>query len=116
MAKITGIGGVFFKSDRDETRKWLKEKLGLETEAWGRAFPWREREDPEKKGYTVLGLHAKDSEYFAPATVDFMVNSLGLPSESKSKIHLACAVAHQDAPRTRARTKGKRASRANSCF
>lgn len=74
MAKVTGIGGVFFKTDPDETRAWLADRLGLESEAWGKAFPWREREDPAKRGYTVLGLFARDSAYFGPSTRDFMVN------------------------------------------
>lgn len=74
MAKVTGIGGVFFKTDPAETRAWLADRLGLETEAWGRVFPWREREDATKKGYTVLGLFDHDSAYFGASTKDFMIN------------------------------------------
>jgi hypothetical protein len=29
-------------------------------------FSWRERQDPEKKGYTVLGMHGEASDYFDP--------------------------------------------------
>jgi catechol 2,3-dioxygenase-like lactoylglutathione lyase family enzyme len=75
MAKVTGIGGVFFKTDdRSRTAQWFTDKLDLPTEEWGRMFPWRERENAEKKGYTVLGLHARDSSYYDPSTLPFMLN------------------------------------------
>ena len=37
MAKITGIGGVFFKAKTDNKalREWYKEHLGLELSEWG---------------------------------------------------------------------------------
>lgn len=75
MAKITGIGGVFFKTpDREATAKWFAEKLDLPTDTWGRAFQWRDRDEPEKKGYTVLGLHDTKSDYFDPSEQPFMLN------------------------------------------
>jgi lactoylglutathione lyase len=74
MAKITGIGGVFFKTDPQATRHWLADNLGLPTEDWGCLFPWRERDAPDRKGYTVLGLHARDTKYFGPSTRDLMIN------------------------------------------
>lgn len=74
MAKITGIGGIFFKTDTVATRHWLADNLGLETESWGRMFPWRERDAPERKGCTVLGFHGRDSTYFGPSTRDLMIN------------------------------------------
>lgn len=74
MAKITGIGGVFFKTDSEATARWFTEVLGVPTERWGCMFPWREREDPERTGYTVLGLHSHDSDYFDPSTKPFMIN------------------------------------------
>jgi len=74
MAKITGIGGVFLKTDPVATRHWLNDNLGLRLEEWGGMFSWTERGAPEKKGYTVLGLHARDSKYFGPSTRDFMIN------------------------------------------
>lgn len=55
MAKVTGIGGIFFKTqDPDSTRDWYRPHLGIETDeygAWG--FKWRDREDPQSEGYTV---------------------------------------------------------------
>ncbi len=75
VAKVTGVGGFFFKTpDKKATAKWLTDVLDLPTEEWGRVFPWRERAEPHAKGYTVLGLHAKDSDYFGPSTREFMLN------------------------------------------
>ena len=74
MAKVTGIGGVFFKTDSAQTGKWFTDVLGVKMESWGTMFPWREREDPSKCGYTVLGLHGHDSDYFDPSPHPFMIN------------------------------------------
>lgn len=40
MAKITGIGGVFFKSNGDNAAlaAWYQKHLGLELEDWGGAI------------------------------------------------------------------------------
>lgn len=74
MAKITGVGGFFIKTDRKATASWFSDKLDLPTEEWGRTFKWREREDPNTKGCTVLGLHSKDSDYFGSSPHPFMLN------------------------------------------
>jgi catechol 2,3-dioxygenase-like lactoylglutathione lyase family enzyme len=74
MAKVTGIGGFFFKTDKDATAKWLTDVLELPTDSWGRSFTWLERGEPSKKGYTVLGLHGRDTDYFGPSQREFMLN------------------------------------------
>lgn len=74
MAKITGVGGFFFKSaDPSSTGKWMTENLGVPMESWGQMFPWLERQTG-KKGYTVLGLHSKSSDYFTGSSREFMLN------------------------------------------
>ena len=39
MAKVTGIGGVFFKSTRDNAAlaAWYRKHLGMALEEWGGA-------------------------------------------------------------------------------
>ena len=70
MATITGIGGFFLKvRDPAATAKWFSDHLGMTMESWGGMFPWT-----DSKGYTVLGLHAKDSDYFTGSTREFMLN------------------------------------------
>ena len=55
MAKVTGIGGVFFKSRNDHKAlaKWYQENLGVKLEDWGGAIlKWPDDKGPDK-GLTV---------------------------------------------------------------
>lgn len=74
MAKITGVGGFFFKTaDPAATGKWFTERLGMPMESWGQMFPWIEQ-GSGKEGCTVLGLHSTTSDYFTGSTREFMLN------------------------------------------
>ena len=73
--KVTGIGGIFFKSrDPEKIRKWYAENLGLVTNEYGSLFEFRQSADPEKKGYTQWSPFKQDTDYFEPSTKDFMIN------------------------------------------
>ncbi|HVV83396.1 MAG TPA: VOC family protein [Kofleriaceae bacterium] len=75
MAKITGLGGFFFRTaDPDATARWFTDMLDLPTKSWGRMFPWRDHEHPEQTGATVMGLHGETSSYFEPSKREFMLN------------------------------------------
>lgn len=75
MAKVTGLGGVFLKTaDIERLRSFFSDELGFPMEPWGGAFSWRERDDPERRGYTVIGLHSDQSDYFEPSPLPFMIN------------------------------------------
>ena len=74
MAKVTGIGGIFFKTDTDATRAWFNEALGLKIEPWGAVFRWRDHEKPETEGATALSLFARDTDHFGSNSRDFMLN------------------------------------------
>jgi len=70
MAKVTGLGGVFYKvEDSEATARWYKEILGVGGE-WGATFPFAG--DPE--GYTVLSPFKAATDYFAPSEAAFMIN------------------------------------------
>lgn len=71
MAKVTGIGGIFFKSrDPKALAAWYREHLGLDIEDWGGVnFHWG---DPE--GFTVWSPFQEDTGYFDPSDRPFMVN------------------------------------------
>jgi len=76
MAKITGIGGVFFKSrgDRAALAAWYQEHLGMPLESWGGAvLKWPE-DGAEDKGLTVWHVAERDTEWFAPSESPFMIN------------------------------------------
>jgi len=75
MKRVTGLGGVFFKAeDRDRLMDWYRNHLGIDSDAWGFMFRWKENDAPERAGYTVWSPFASDTEYFDPSTKPYMVN------------------------------------------
>jgi len=75
MKKVTGIGGVFFKSkDPNKMKEWYKTHLGFDISPYGTNFEWRQLEDPTKKGSTAWSPFAETTKYFEPSTKDFMIN------------------------------------------
>lgn len=76
MAKVTGIGGVFFlaNEDDDKLRDWYKRCLGFEFEDFGGAILSWPDDKAEDKGMTVWHIGAKDSEWFGPSKSRFMIN------------------------------------------
>ena len=69
MARITGLGGIFYKvEDTDKTRAWYQEKLGIGGE-WGAMFPFK-NDDPE--GFTLFSQFKADTDYFGPSDKSFM--------------------------------------------
>lgn len=55
MARVTGIGGVFFKSKKDKAAltAWYKKYLGLPLESWGGAVLRWPDDTAEDKGLAV---------------------------------------------------------------
>jgi len=76
MAKITGIGGVFFKAKTDDKalREWYKTHLGLELSEWGGgALRWPD-DTAEDGGVTAWMLAGPTSKWFSPSESSFMIN------------------------------------------
>jgi hypothetical protein len=51
MARVTGIGGIFFKSkDPEALKKWYRRHLGIESRKTdvGARFDWRESQEPHR--------------------------------------------------------------------
>ncbi|EIL94452.1 VOC family protein [Rhodanobacter spathiphylli] len=72
MAKVIGLGGIFFKSrDPAALTAWYAKHLGLDAEAWGGA---RFVEDEQRPGYTLWSPFAADTEYFGPGPQACMIN------------------------------------------
>jgi predicted enzyme related to lactoylglutathione lyase len=72
---VTGIGGVFFKSDDPQRLKeWYRRHLGIAGESGAVNFFWRDRYDPSLVGYTVWAAFPKKTGYFGSGTQDLMVN------------------------------------------
>jgi len=76
MAKVTGIGGVFFKSKSDHKAlaAWYAKNLGLALEAWGGAILKWPDDKAEDRGLTVWHVAAKESQWFSPSGASFMIN------------------------------------------
>ena len=71
MARVTGLGGVFYKvADPEKTRAWYQEKLGIGGE-WGAMFPFGK---DEPSGYSLFSPFKAETDYFAPSEASFMVN------------------------------------------
>ena len=76
MAKVTGIGGVFFKSagKGSELAAWYEKNLGISLESWGGAIlNWTEDKAVDG-GMTVWSTANADSKWFAPSESSFMIN------------------------------------------
>lgn len=75
MAKVTGIGGIFFKSnDTETTNKWYADNLGLPTSPYGTTFNWHPLGQPNKQAVNLWTPFKADTKYFEPSEKDFMIN------------------------------------------
>lgn len=76
MAKVTGIGGVFFKSGKDDRAlaAWYQQHLGMKPADFGGVILNWQDDTAEDKGLTVWHVAGKDSEWFSPSRSSFMIN------------------------------------------
>ena len=71
--RVTGIGGVFFKSkDPHATKEWYRNHLGFETDQWGCTFWWKDTSGNDCS--TQWSPFPFDTNYYAPSPKDFMFN------------------------------------------
>jgi len=73
MKRVTGIGGLFFKSkDPEATKDWYNKHLGFNTDDYGCVF-WSK--DKEGNAISTNWSPFKDNtNYFEPSKKDFMFN------------------------------------------
>ena len=77
MERVTGIGGVFFKSpDPERLLAWYETHLGLKRDpaSGGASVSFRWRDDQEGDGMTVWSIFRDDTTYFEPSHASFMIN------------------------------------------
>ncbi len=76
MAKVTGVGGIFFKSTNDNAAlaAWYEKHLGMTLEPWGGVVLRWPDDKAEDKGLTVWHVAEKDTKWFSPSQSSFMVN------------------------------------------
>ena len=75
MAKVLGVGGIFFKSkDPAALTKWYADVLGMPLESWGGVILRPEAMAGHPGAATVFAPFKQDTTYFQPSTKDFMIN------------------------------------------
>ncbi|WP_126176848.1 VOC family protein [Tsuneonella rigui] len=75
MAKVLGVGGIFFKSaDPQATREWYNQVLGIEFEGWGGTVFLPETAAAHPGAGTVFSPFDAANDYFAPSEEQFMIN------------------------------------------
>lgn len=73
--KVTGIGGVFFKSKNpEEAREWYSENLGLAVNQYGSSFEFRNANRPDEINYLSWSPFEEKTKYFEPSQKEFMIN------------------------------------------
>jgi predicted enzyme related to lactoylglutathione lyase len=74
MKKVTGIGGVFFKTkDPKATREWYAKNLGVDAGEYGASFEWKHA-DGSRDGLTQWNPFKDTTAYFGPGKQDHMIN------------------------------------------
>jgi predicted enzyme related to lactoylglutathione lyase len=76
MARVTGIGGVFFKArDPKALAQWYRERLGIAMQDWnGTQFHFADDTSPREHGYAVWALFPSDTPYFGGGSQAAMIN------------------------------------------
>ncbi len=71
--RVTGIGGVFFKSENpNDIKNWYKNHLGFNTDDYGCTFNWKD--DKNNDATTHWSPFKNNTEYFKPSKKEFMLN------------------------------------------
>src|ERR1043165_4919049 len=76
MAKVTGIGGVFFKSTGDHKKlaEWYGKNLGIEFQPWGGGILKWADDQAGDGGVTVWHVAERNTQWFSPSQASFMIN------------------------------------------
>lgn len=76
MAKVTGVGGVFFqaKGAAADIKAWYATHLGIELDDFGGSVMQWTNDTAEDDGITVWHVAESDSEWFSPSKSSFMIN------------------------------------------
>lgn len=76
MAKILGLGGLFFKSANPQAMsQWYSDVLGIAFDEWG-AFFTPDAAAAHPGAGTAFSPFRADSDYFEPSDKEFMFNLL----------------------------------------
>lgn len=76
MARVRGIGGIFFKSENPEAlRAWYAKHLGIVSQGdQGTMFPWNQSDSPSVENFTAWCIFPASTTYFGQRKSSLMVN------------------------------------------
>ncbi len=75
MAKVLGLGGVFYKAaDTKASAEWYKDVLGMEFHDWGGVVFTPDAAAAHPGAGTVFSPFKAETTYFEPSTREFMLN------------------------------------------
>lgn len=75
IPKVTGIGGIFFKSkDPSAIKEWYGKNLGLSIDLYGSVFEFRNANNPDEINYLRWSPFESNTDYFDPSRKEFMIN------------------------------------------
>lgn len=73
LKRVTGIGGLFFKSENPaQLRAWYQKYLGFHTDNYGCTFWWKDKNN--QIASTQWSPFTKETTYFEPCKKEFMFN------------------------------------------
>jgi len=73
--KVTGIGGIFFRSKNPAAVKdWYGKNLGLAIGEYGSPFEFRNANRPDEINYLNWSPFPENTDYFNPSDKEFMIN------------------------------------------
>jgi catechol 2,3-dioxygenase-like lactoylglutathione lyase family enzyme len=100
--RVTGIGGIFFKSEHPgPMREWYAKNLGLSGQGGGEVMlHWREKDKPEQERMTVWSIFPANSKYFEPSQlmVNYLVDDLDALLDRLTKAGVKVDPKRQNAP------------------
>jgi predicted enzyme related to lactoylglutathione lyase len=108
MARVTGIGGIFFKSDDPERLyQWYETHLGIRRDPHGgdASFRWRTPDNPEANGMTIWAIFPRDTTYFDPSSRS-RETSAASPEPNRAPFMINFRVDDLDALLDKLRTEG----------
>jgi predicted enzyme related to lactoylglutathione lyase len=77
MARVIGLGGLFFKAKNPEKLyTWYEKNLGLKRDKTSMAvlLSWADGTRSRRKGMTVWSIFPANTKYFRPSRAGFMMN------------------------------------------
>ena len=73
--KVTGIGGIFFRSENpNEIKEWYKKNLGMAMTDHGSIFEFRNANRPDETNYLNWSAFPEKTDYLDPSKKEFMIN------------------------------------------